>query len=144
MAYGLNHVSFVMLSYTCYLHEGVALLRRLSRSAFIMTQNKELLALFVKKTYEVPIYSNNSLFYANPEVNQAIKLVEPKQVKHLSSEFYNVKGLRSVIYLENLSRCEHIKKLTHPLISGPSIEDLDDSHEVITLLERDVVEDFVF
>lgn len=34
--------------------------------------------------------------------------------------------------------------MTHPLISGPSIEDLDDSHEVITLLERDGLRDFVF
>ena len=51
-------------------------------------------------------------------------------------------GLRSVTYLENLSRCANVKKLMHPLISGPSIDDLDDSHEVITLLERDQLSDF--
>ena len=70
--------------------------------------------------------------------------MDARQIQKLSSAFYDVQGLRTVIYLENLSRCENIKKLTHPLISGPSIEDLDDSHEVITLLEHDVLEDFVF
>ena len=55
----------MMLSYACYLHEGIPLLRRLSRSAFIMTQNKELLALFEKKTYEVPLFSNQTLVYTN-------------------------------------------------------------------------------
>lgn len=118
----------MMLSYTCYLHEGIALLRRLSRSAFIMTQNRELLALFVKKSFEVPIFSNHSLFFTNAGcVNKSIKLVDKKQIQKLSSAFYDVQGLRSVVYLENLSKCEGIKKLTHPLISGPSIEDLDDS-----------------
>ncbi len=52
--------------------------------------------------------------------------------------------MRSVSYIENLSRCEKIKSLLHPLISGPSIEDLDDSHEVITLLERDRLHEFAF
>ena len=32
----------------------------------------------------------------------------------------------------------------HPLISGPNIDDLDDSHEVITLLERDELVDLAF
>lgn len=67
LTHGLNYVSFVMLAYACYLHEGVALLKRLSRSAFIMTQNKELLALFVKKTYEVPLYSNHSIFFTDDD-----------------------------------------------------------------------------
>ena len=32
----------------------------------------------------------------------------------------------------------------HPLISGPSIDDLDDSNEVFTLLERDDLLDLAF
>lgn len=53
-------------------------------------------------------------------------------------------GVRAVTYLENLSRCSNIQTLTHPLVSGPSIEDLDDSHEVICLLEKDQLQSFVF
>ena len=64
MTHSLSHVSFVMLSYACYLHEGIPLLRRLSRSAFIMTQNKDLLALFAKKSFEVPLFSNHALVFA--------------------------------------------------------------------------------
>ena len=144
LSIGLNNVSFKMLSYTCYLHEGIALLRRLSRSAFIMTQNRELLDMFARKMYEVPIYSNHSLFYAAPQVEKCIKLVNGKNMKRLSDTFYDLQGLRTVSYLENLSRCENITKLMHPLISGPCIEDLDDSHEVITLLEKDMVKNFQF
>jgi len=66
LSVGLSHVSFKILAYACYLHEGISLLKRISRSAFIMTQNKELLALFTKKFYEVPLYSNNSLLYFQP------------------------------------------------------------------------------
>ena len=83
---GLNQVSFIMLSYACYLHEGVALLRRLSRSAFIMTQNKELLSLFVKKVYQVPLYSNESLVYSQTsQVEKIVKLVEGHKIKKLAS-----------------------------------------------------------
>ena len=67
--------------------------------------------------------------------------MDGKQISRLSHHFYNTKGLRTVTYLENLSKCYSLKKLMHPLISGPSIDDLDDSHEVITLLERDELTD---
>ena len=53
--------------------------------------------------------------------------MDKKEVQRLSKGFFDVQGLRSVAYLDNLSRCDQIRTLTHPLISGPSIEDLDDS-----------------
>ena len=72
-------ISFIILSYACYQHEGVQLLKRLSRSAFLMTQNRELLAQFAKKTFEIPLFSNNSLVYVKRnEINAGIKLVDPK------------------------------------------------------------------
>ena len=37
LARDLSNVSVRILAYACYLHEGLALLRRLSRSAFITT-----------------------------------------------------------------------------------------------------------
>ena len=40
----LNHVSFKILSYSCYLHEGIALLKRISRTAYIVTPDRELIA----------------------------------------------------------------------------------------------------
>lgn len=133
------------MSYTCYLHEGISLLKRLSRSGFLLTRNTDLLASFVKKRYEVPLYSNHTLLYFQPNlVELSAKIVEGKQIKRLANDFYELSGIRSVSYLENLSRCDKIKSLMHPLISGPSIEDLDDAHEVITLLERDLLTDFTF
>ena len=77
-------------------------------------------------------------------INLSAKLVEGKQIPRLSHHFFNLKGLRTVTYLENLSKCSQLKKLMHPLISGPSIDDLDDSHEVISLLERDELVDLAF
>ena len=53
-------------------------------------------------------------------------------------------SLRTVTYLDNLSSCEQLKKLTHPLVFSPLIEDLDESHEVISLLEKDLLTDFTF
>ena len=53
-------------------------------------------------------------------------------------------SLRTVSYLDNLSKCEELKKLTHPLVFSPLIEDLDESQEVISLLEKDILTDFTF
>ena len=101
--------------------------------------------MFVKKAYEVPIYSNNSLLCAWSDlIETRIKLVDGKLVPKLASQFHDVDGLRTVTYLENLAKMEKLKTLMHPLISGPSIEDLDDSQEVITLLERDSLKEFQF
>lgn len=64
------------------MHEGICLLKRISRSAFLMTQNKELLAKFAKKTYEVPLFSNHSLVYTmSAQINAAIKIIKKFDTK---------------------------------------------------------------
>ena len=80
LKYSLPHVSFMIIAYTCYRHQAVALMKRLSRSAFIMTHDKEVLALFTKKRYEIPLFSNHSLFYTDDSVTKAIKLMDRKEV----------------------------------------------------------------
>lgn len=45
----LNGVSFMILSYAYYLHEARALLRRISRTGFLMTYNELMLSAFKKK-----------------------------------------------------------------------------------------------
>ena len=62
----------------------------------------------------------------------------------LKPEHLDCVSLRTVTYLDNLSNCDKLKALTHPLVFSPLIEDLDESHEVISLLEKDILSDFTF
>ena len=74
----------------------------------------------VKKTYELPLFSNHSLVYTQPgQVNKAIKLVEGKQIPKLTPPFYDIQGLRTVTFVDNLAKCENLRKLTHPVIYSP-------------------------
>lgn len=57
----LNGVSFIILSYAFYLHEARALLRRISRTGFLMTYNELMLSAFKKKIIELPLYKNEAL-----------------------------------------------------------------------------------
>lgn len=70
--------------------------------------------------------------------------MDGKQVPKLSPSFADLTGLRTVTYVDNLAKCETLRSLTHPLIYSPEIEDLDNSQEVITLLEKDRLHNFVF
>ena len=82
----LNGISFKILSYSCYLHEGIAFLRRLSRSAFIMTYNKDMLSVFVKKTIELPLFSNNTLVVKASSINKGYKIVNGKYLRELNKD----------------------------------------------------------
>ena len=144
LSVSLNFVSFKILAYTCYLHEGMALLRRLSRSAFIMTYNKEMISVFKKKIIELPLYSNDTLVVKAPTIDKGYKIINGKNLRELIKDHIDCVSLRTVTYLDNLSSCEQLRKLTHPLVFSPLIEDLDESHEVISLLEKDFLTDFTF
>ena len=96
----LIQVSFKILSYTCYLHEGIALLKRISRSAYIVTSYRELLATFKKKSIEVPLFSNSSLLYHQPsQVQLCAKLVDGRNISRIAQQFYNLRGLRTMSYI---------------------------------------------
>ena len=84
LSISLNGVSFMILGFTCYLHEGIALLRRLSRSAFIMTYNKEMLSMFAKKVIELPLYSNDCLIVNAPTISKGYRLLNGKNLRQIN------------------------------------------------------------
>ena len=139
-----NQVSFKILAYACYYHEGISLLRRLSRSAFIMTyNNNKMLGVFKKKLIELPLYSNDTLVVSSDSIDKGYKIMNGKNLRELGKDHIDCVGLRTVTYLDNLSSCERLRSLTHPLVFSPLI-DLDESHEVISILEKDILTDFTF
>ena len=58
-------------------------MRRISRSAFIMTYNREMLSIFKKKYIEVPFFSNHTLIYNSPLVEIGYKIIKQEHVKKL-------------------------------------------------------------
>lgn len=92
------------------------------------------------------MYSNGTILYYQPSmIELGAKLVEGRRIQKLQSQFYDLRGLRTLTYLDNLAKCNELKRLMHPIISGPSIDDLlDDSHEVVALLEHDHIIDLAF
>ena len=108
-----------------------------------MTYNRDMLSAFKRKHIEVPFYSNQTMVYSSPSVNVGYKILDPDQIKKLTKDHMDIHGLRSVPYLYNLSKCNNIKRLAHPLVVRPLINDLDDdSYEIITLLEKDKLNEF--
>ena len=53
--------------------------------------------------------------------------MEGHKIKKLVSSMMDLSGIRTVSYIENLARFTKVKKLMHPLISGPAMEDLEES-----------------
>ena len=109
-----------------------------------MTYNKDMLSMFTKKVIELPLYSYQCMIVKSPTINKGYRLMSGKNLRVINSEHLDCVSLRTVSYLDNLSNCEQLKKLTHPLLFSPLIEDLDESQEVISLLEKDILTDFTF
>ena len=101
-----------------------------------------MLSMFTKKHFEVPFFSNDTLVYSSPTIDVGYKITQFKEPRKLQPQHMEVQGIRSVAYLDNISKCSNITKLVHPLVYSPLIDDLDDSHEIITLLEKDKLSEF--
>ena len=99
----LNGVSFIILSYVCYLHEARALLRRISRTGFLMTYNELMLQVFKKKVIDLPIYNNESLVYKSIFVEKGFKIMNPN-LKTLSKCHRNSFNLRTPSFLTTFDK----------------------------------------
>jgi len=135
----------MILQYVCYLHEAKALLRRISRTALVFSFSGEngMFANFAKKMVEIPIKSNQTLVVTPTHnlLSKQYKIVDA-DLKELSQAHLDFASLKTVSYLGNLASAYFIKKLNHPLAFSPLVSDLDDSAEVISLLEQDRLEEF--
>jgi hypothetical protein len=110
----LNGVSFIILSYAFYLHEARALLRRISRTGFLMTYNELMLSTFKRKLIQLPLYLNRSLVCKSLFLDYGFRVTNPK-LKDIKKDHQQCSTFTSPHYVKSLDKFVKLQSLSIPL-----------------------------
>jgi hypothetical protein len=122
----LNGVSFIILSYAFYLHEARALLRRISRTGFLMTYNELMLSAFKKKIIELPLYQNETLVCKSIFIDHGFRITNPN-LKEIKKDHYGCSTLVCPQNMEKLDKFLKLQALAVPLPYCPQYTSLEEA-----------------
>ena len=133
----------MILSYAFYLHEARALLRRISRTGFLMTYNELMLSAFKKKVIELPLRKNEALVCKSIFLDYGYKVTSSK-FKDVKKDLQGCLSFKTPQFVANLDKFTKLQSLALPLDFCPLFKDLNDAHDVVMLLSQDLLTEFTF
>ena len=123
-------MSFKILSHVCYLNEAKSLLRLISRTAFIMTYDEPMFAVFKRRAIELPYSYLNQVSYVAPSIEKRLKI--SSKLKEIGRDMHDVWGMRTCGNILNLAQnTSSLKCLSSPMGCDSNLSDLDECHELI-------------
>lgn len=149
-------ITLKILSYAFHFHKAITLLKRISRSGYLIAniplsqrfpsetsaslfENSEMLDGLIRKTVDIPIFSNNSIvvrghgdrkpkhderFGADYEYDKFYKISE--KIDNIEGEMHlDIIGLRSLYAIKNIHSLTKVRKLMMPYAFSPLSYDQD-------------------
>lgn len=170
-------ITLKILSYAFHFHKARILLKRISRSGYLVANlplsqrfpaeneeglfdslKTEMLDGLIRKTVEIPVFSNNSIVVrgfvdrqpkhddkqgADYEFDKFYKISE--KIDNIEGEMHqDIIGLRSLYAIKNIHQLKKMRKLILPYAFSPLSYDQDQQEDILKLIKSDVLRSLSF